>query len=829
MGISVIGAAASSGGGGGTNNFVLKTTAETTYVLDRTYTSGRYSLSFLDSDTTFDIYAIAEDGTYAGYTASTTLEVSADFAEVVVLGAASGTRISFTHLGVLTEAVTSGDVATAGAFISSVVTSSLPSVDDTTVVNGGNFAANVAVSFIDQSSVETSAKTVVRSSSAQLLVTRPDAFSPDDSPYTVKVVNPGIPVPAGTNAHLLSNSVTAGTNPVWTTSTVVPYNVGGATSVTLLATDTEASDIDYSVVSGTLPAGLTLDGETGVISGTFSGSASEGDVTSVTIRAIDTGGNFLDKAFNFTANVAPTWTTAAGAIEEPKPDTAYTFALVASTGSAGGALTYTLQSGALLAGHSLSTVGVISGTSTGVTDDTATFTVRVTDEGGLFADRSFTTTIGAAGLAPFFLTASSLDAESDMLIRSTITSPSTQQSASLWQTVDPQGSRGGIVQIRNNAGVETGKHSFFMNYTGSGTDTTFMDMTDAEDGSFTVVGKAQPGGNSPWTGDIHYATNVKGDGGATSASMSRFSTAGTIGTGENFEPYQIHTIYHNGVKKFMSTGDYTFGQRACFVHVVNAAGNTAQASRVWRINTPNNAYSGQKGSAWSQALEKLYVVSNGWNGERTLLRFDPACNIEVLQSYGTSQDVNGLCIDGSDGSLFLYGQDGKLLKTNPEGAAIHAKIITTNGGNRAINAARVIGNTLFLMQNDGTDGYITALDKTTYAVLWSKKFAGGPVADVARIMGNDAGSVTIKLKISSVSPAELLVPITGLGLAASYTGLGNTVSISSVTTTVSATSATTSSTDSFIDNIHNAAGMSSANSLVSTSTSPNLTYSYTAI
>jgi hypothetical protein len=385
--------AASSGAVGGTNNFVLKTTAETTYVLDRTYTSGRYSLSFLDSDSTFDIYAIAEDGTYAGYTASTILEVSADFAEIVVLGAASGTRINFTHLGTLTEALTSGDVATAGAFISSVVTSSLPSIDDTTVLNGGNFAANVEVSFIDQSAVETAAKTVVRSSSTQLIITRPDAFLPSDSPFTVKVVNPGIPVPASTNAHLLSNSVTAGTNPVWTTGTTIIYNVGGATSVTLLATDTEASDIDYSVVSGTLPAGLTLDGETGVISGTFSGSASEGDVTAVTIRAIDTGGNFLDKAFSLTANTVPAWTTSTNGVEPPTATLPYSFQLVSSTGTLGGTLTYSLQSGALLPGHSLSSAGVISGTSTGVADDTATFTVRVTDELGLFADRAFTVVI----------------------------------------------------------------------------------------------------------------------------------------------------------------------------------------------------------------------------------------------------------------------------------------------------------------------------------------------------------------------------------------------------------------------------------------------------
>ena len=47
----------------------------------------------------------------------------------------------------------------------------------------------------------------------------------------------------------------------------------------------------------------------------------------------------------------------------------------------------------MLAGHSLSSTGLISGTASGVTGDAGTFTVRVTDEGGLFVDRSFTTTI----------------------------------------------------------------------------------------------------------------------------------------------------------------------------------------------------------------------------------------------------------------------------------------------------------------------------------------------------------------------------------------------------------------------------------------------------
>ena len=392
MGISVVGAQPESG----SNDFALNvgSSGNTTFVLDKTYPSGRYGVAFDNSDSTYDIYAVTAAGVYVGYTDSAILETTQDFRTLVVLGAANNEKILFTYKGPVRTPATKGDVLAAGPFLTAVVTSSLPDIDDTTVVNGGNFAEDVEISFIGQDTNETNAKNVVRSTSTQLVVTRPDSFTPDQSPYTVKAVNPGIPSPTGSSPHILSNAVTAGTNPVWVTGTDIFYNVGGATNTTLLATDTEASDIDYALVSGTLPSGLTLDGETGVISGTFSGSASEGDVTAITVRATDAGGNFLDKAFNLTANTAPTWTTAAGELDPaPSSNEAYSFQLVASTGTAGGALTYTLVSGALLTGHTLSSTGLISGTTTEVGGTVANFTVRVTDEGGLFVDRSFSATV----------------------------------------------------------------------------------------------------------------------------------------------------------------------------------------------------------------------------------------------------------------------------------------------------------------------------------------------------------------------------------------------------------------------------------------------------
>jgi hypothetical protein len=275
------------------------------------------------------------------------------------------------------------------AFVNSLNNSSLPSIDDSTILTGGNFASDVEVTFIDQNDVETAAKSIVRNSSTELIVTRPDEFGPDVSPFTIKVNNPSSPASGETVTHLLLNSVTAGTNPVWTTSTAVIYNVGGATSVTLLATDTEESDIDYSVVSGTLPAGIFLDNENGILSGTFSGTANDGDVTSITIRATDAGGNFLDKAFNFTANEAPTWLTEAGSLGYSRAGYSYSFTLSTSSGAAGGTRTFTLNSGALPSGLLLSSTGLISGTNSESIGTTSNFNVRITDQGQLFADRSF--------------------------------------------------------------------------------------------------------------------------------------------------------------------------------------------------------------------------------------------------------------------------------------------------------------------------------------------------------------------------------------------------------------------------------------------------------
>jgi len=381
------------------NKFTLTvgTSGNTTYILDRSYAAGVYTVTFQGGDNTFDIYAIGVDGTNVGYTNSGTLTATGKIKEVVVLGAANNEEIIFDNVqaGDVITPTSKGDVASAGAFVTSIDISSLPNIDDSTTVTGGNFAADVEAYFIDQSANEVAAKTVVRNSSTEIVVTRPDSFSTAGSPFTIKVVNPNVTLPTGSSAHLLSNSVTAGTNPVWQTTAAQAYSIGIANTITLVASDTEASDVDYAITAGSLPAGLTLDGETGVISGTPSGGA-DGDQTVFTVRATDAGGNFVDREFTFTANAAPTWTTTSSDIGEAGVlalNEAASFQFVADGGTGGGSLTYSVQSGNLPTGTSLSSTGLLTGTPN--TEETATFTLRVTDEAGLFADREFTVQVAS--------------------------------------------------------------------------------------------------------------------------------------------------------------------------------------------------------------------------------------------------------------------------------------------------------------------------------------------------------------------------------------------------------------------------------------------------
>jgi hypothetical protein len=371
---------------GGANDFnVAVSNVYTSVTFNKEYSAGAYTISSSLADTTYDIYAFNANGTLVGYTNTPSLSATGGFNKLVILGQTQNNLLSFTYKTTFTS-IDDSDEVSAGPVAVSLTPSSLESIDDTFTLTGRNFAADATVTFSSTTGSYTSAlaKSVVRGSATSLVVTRPDLLPPASNPYTITVQNPGVQNPVGTNSHILANAITAGSAPVWVTNTPLPaYSKNISYSTTLVATDADATGMSYSIISGSLPTGLTLASTSGVISGTVT----TGNVSSysITVRATDTGGNFVDRAFAI-PNRTPTWNTAAGALAEYTPASSYSVQLSVTDDDT---ITYSLLSGSLPTGITLSSSGLLSGGPSSGAPANYTFTVRATDTASQVTDRAF--------------------------------------------------------------------------------------------------------------------------------------------------------------------------------------------------------------------------------------------------------------------------------------------------------------------------------------------------------------------------------------------------------------------------------------------------------
>ncbi len=184
-----------------------------------------------------------------------------------------------------------------------------------------------------------------------------------------------------------------------TTTTLPGGAIGTAYSATI-QTQNSRGVVTFQVLTGTLPAGLTLNANTGVISGT---PISNGPRT-FTIRATDTEGIVSDSggpSFRSVDQIAErTYTTTIGgafsisttSLPNGAVSTPYSATIQSLNGNP--AVTFAVTTGALPAGLTLnSNTGVISGTPTATG---STFTITATDAQSQTAPRSFTITISPA-------------------------------------------------------------------------------------------------------------------------------------------------------------------------------------------------------------------------------------------------------------------------------------------------------------------------------------------------------------------------------------------------------------------------------------------------
>jgi len=199
-------------------------------------------------------------------------------------------------------------------------------------------------------------------------------------PFTIRVTDSG----GGTATADLS--IIINTAPTISTTSVPDGGVGVAYSQTLAATD-GTTPYAWSIASGTLPDGLSLDSSSGVISGT---PISPG-TWNFTVQLTDSVGGAATADLFITISTAPIISTTS--VPDSEVGVAYSQTLAAT----GGTIPYawSIASGTLPDGLGLDfSTGLISGTPT--TDGTFPFTIRVTDSGGGTATADLSITINTA-------------------------------------------------------------------------------------------------------------------------------------------------------------------------------------------------------------------------------------------------------------------------------------------------------------------------------------------------------------------------------------------------------------------------------------------------
>lgn len=161
----------------------------------------------------------------------------------------------------------------------------------TFVISGTNFVTGGIAYAVGTNGVEYQASSTATNSIVQMTATFSN-LSAAYEPYDVKVLNPS------NLFGLLPDAFYINESPVWTTASgsLGSVNAGSVVSKSIASTDPESQSISYSIASGSLPPGLSLNSSTGAITGTVEAISSDTTYT-FSITATD-GSNPITRSFN---------------------------------------------------------------------------------------------------------------------------------------------------------------------------------------------------------------------------------------------------------------------------------------------------------------------------------------------------------------------------------------------------------------------------------------------------------------------------------------------------------------------------------------------------
>lgn len=167
----------------------------------------------------------------------------------------------------------------------------------TFTVTGTNFQSGAVTKFVGNDGTEiTAATTTVTNSTTISAVIARSSFVGAKEPYDVKIIN------ASGLLGILDNQINVDVSPAWSTASgsLGSFSNYDTVSVSATATDADSDTIVYSVQSGTLPTGLSLNSSTGAITGTPTGATSA-TTSSFTLRAT-ANSKTADRAFSITVS-----------------------------------------------------------------------------------------------------------------------------------------------------------------------------------------------------------------------------------------------------------------------------------------------------------------------------------------------------------------------------------------------------------------------------------------------------------------------------------------------------------------------------------------------
>jgi hypothetical protein len=181
--------------------------------------------------------------------------------------------------------------------ISTVTPATYNGEQNTTItINGTNFSADAQVKFIDNTGTEYAATVVAFISANQLTALTPQDFTVAQEPLDVKVIQA-----SGQTTKV--DCIDCGGTPTWTTAagtiSTLYFPADTTISTSLVATDPDNSaTISYSVSSGTVPTGMTLNTSTGAITGTVNNPNASTLTNSFDVTVSDNAGNTSVRTFN---------------------------------------------------------------------------------------------------------------------------------------------------------------------------------------------------------------------------------------------------------------------------------------------------------------------------------------------------------------------------------------------------------------------------------------------------------------------------------------------------------------------------------------------------